>query len=248
MSDAFPPSSASAKPPSGKGPPRRPGHVADLAVVNYLDDPILEAAISRFVDHHRCHAVLLYGSRARGDHTAASDYDLIGIRRRRGTEQWAEILGGAYIDAFIFGESDLRKVDESHLHMSDARVVLDRRGFGSKLVRDLRAVARRKKKALSESESEARRVWLCKMLARARQGDVEGDYRRAWLQEALLLEYFDLRAIRFLGPKKAFQWLAMNDEPTYRLFVDVLRQPLDLDLLDRLVERVIARDRSAASP
>jgi len=36
---------------------------------------------------HGCHAVILYGSRARGDETSDSDYDLAGFRSARRSAQ-----------------------------------------------------------------------------------------------------------------------------------------------------------------
>ena len=44
-------------------------------------DPHLTRFIREMNTAHRCHTVILYGSRARGDATAASDYDPIGFRK-----------------------------------------------------------------------------------------------------------------------------------------------------------------------
>src|SRR4051794_38471595 len=62
-------------------------------------------------------------------------------------------------------------------------------------------------KKLPADEIEARKTWARKMLARARQGDTEGDYRRSWLLMALLEDYFVIRGDWYHGPKKALRWL-----------------------------------------
>jgi uncharacterized protein len=44
-----------------------------------IDDPRLEEAVGRLVDALRPRAIILFGSRARGEHRPESDYDLLVI-------------------------------------------------------------------------------------------------------------------------------------------------------------------------
>jgi predicted nucleotidyltransferase len=201
-------------------------------------DSLLNDVVNELISKHKCHAVLLYGSHARGDATEHSDYDLMGVRKSGRKFRIARKQDGTYIDIFVFPESDLKKVDESFLYMHGAKVVFDKNGFGAAFIRKLGATKKKKYKPLSENEIEVRRVWLHKMYERTLVSDIEGNYRRSWLHEALLIEYFNLRKKRYLGSKQSFGWLKKNDPTTYRLFEKTLASPLESGSLKKLVDRV----------
>lgn len=202
------------------------------------DDPFLHHAVNELLQKYRCHTVLLYGSHARGDATEKSDYDLMGIRKSGKKFRLAEKRKGAYLDLFIFPEKDLKKVGEEHLYMKEAKVLFETGNFGSQFLRKLKAVAKKPITALPPDEIQTRRVWAHKMFERITVGDIEGNYRRSWLHEALLSDYFEIRKKRFSGSKESFAWLKKNDLTTYKLFENVLKKPTDLKLLKKLVERV----------
>ena len=56
------------------------------------------------------------------------------------------------------------------------------------------------------------------MLARMERADPEGNYRRIWLLQALLEDYFHRRGLWFEGPKKALRWLEASDAPAYNAY------------------------------
>ena len=185
---------------------------------------------------HRCHAVLLYGSRARGDATKHSDYDIMGVRKSGQPYRLARKQDGFYVDGFIYPEKDLKKVAENFLHMNQARLLVDKNGFGAAFLKKLKVA--RKHKPSTPNDINVSKVWLHKMFERTLLNDIEGNYRRSWLHEALLTEYFNIRKKRYLGSKQSFAWLKQHDAPTYRLFDRVLARPLDHKILKKLVERV----------
>lgn len=76
------------------------------------------------------------------------------------------------------------------------------------------------------------------MLERTKLGDIEGLYRRSWLQEALLADYFNIRKLRYWGSKESFKWLLQNDKKTYQLLDKSLKNPADFKALKKLVEQV----------
>lgn len=201
-------------------------------------DLLLERVVNELIKKHKCHTVLLYGSRARGDATERSDYDLMGVRKGGSKFRIAERRDGSYLDVFVFPERDLKKVTEDHLYMKEAKVLIEKHEFGSQFVKKLKVVAKKPVQPLPPDEIQARRVWAHKMLERIAGGDIEANYRRSWLHEALLSDYFALRKMRYSGSKESFSWIKKNDLATYKLFERVLNKPSDLKLLKTLVERV----------
>lgn len=201
-------------------------------------DPFLEAAVNELIQKYKCHTVVLYGSRARGDETPKSDYDLMGVRKSGKKFRFAEKRDGKYLDVFIYLEKDLKKVDESHLYMKHAIVLFERNNYGTQFLKKLGQALKKKYKPLPADELQTKKVWAYKMLERIEVGDIEAKYRRSWLHEALLYDYFYLRKERFWGSKQSFDWLKKNDSDTYTLFGQVLDNPQDLKVLRQLVDRV----------
>jgi uncharacterized protein len=64
------------------------------------NDPILTAVVDELCNQQNCHTVILYGSRAKGTHTANSDYDILAVREIGETTRDARLWNGAYLDIF----------------------------------------------------------------------------------------------------------------------------------------------------
>ncbi|PIU00115.1 MAG: hypothetical protein COT74_07120 [Bdellovibrionales bacterium CG10_big_fil_rev_8_21_14_0_10_45_34] len=205
------------------------------------EDPILDKIIEELVCEHSCHTVILYGSRARGDSAATSDYDVIGIIRFGHKYRIARKYNGFYIDAFVYPEKFLGKTGEEFLHLKDGKVVYEKTRYGSRLLKSINTASKKEYVPLPKDEIAARRVWLHKMYERSLIGDMEGSYRRIWLQSALLYEYFHLRKKRYSGCKLSLEWLKKNDSSTHKLFAKLLTEPSNQKALKRLVERVSQR-------
>lgn len=210
-------------------------------------DPFLKTAVEELIAKYKCHTVILYGSHARGDATEKSDYDLMGVRKSGKKFRLSEKRAGKYLDIFVFSEKDLKVIDEEHLYMKEAKVLFEKGTFGSQILRKIKTVAKKRFQPLPVDEIQTRRVWAHKMLERISVGDIEANYRRSWLHEALLSDYFSLRKKRFNGSKESFAWLKQNDTVTYKLFESVLEKPTDLKLLKKLVERVTGLKANAVS-
>jgi hypothetical protein len=162
----------------------------------------------------------------------------MGVKKIGKKYRVAEKRNGFYLDIFIYPEKELRKVGEEYFYMEGAKVLYEKEKFGTAFLKKLKTATRKKYKPLPPDEIQVRRIWLHKMFDRIAQGDIEGNYRRSWLQEALLFEYFNIRKERYWGSKKSFDWLKANDPKIYRLFEQVLKNPLKLNLLKKLVEQV----------
>ncbi len=201
-------------------------------------DAILAEAVNELIRLHNCHTVVLYGSRAQGRETPKSDYDLLGIRTSGKKFRYARKKKGFFIDAFVFPERDLRRINESHVYMKDGRVLYGTDKYGERLIKRINAAAKKPYKPLPPDELQVRKVWAYKMLERIEVNDIEAKYRRSWLHESLLCDYFNLRKKRYCGSKQSFEWLKANDRKTYNLFAKVLNQPNNLKVLRLLVGRV----------
>lgn len=173
--------------------------------MNDINDSTLNAIVRTLKNKYRCHTVLLYGSRARGQTTSTSDYDVIGVRRRGEKTRIAKKQNGHYWDVFVYSEKGLLK-----------------KPFKRHPLYEVRAI----------------RAWAQKELDRCRAGDIQGLYRRAEFQNALIDHYFFIRQKRFWGPKEGFAWIKENDPSAFKLIYRSLKYPQNLSFLKAAALRV----------
>ena len=203
-----------------------------------MNDPVLSAIVDHLRAKYRCHTVILYGSRARGEETATSDYDVAGIRARGAKTRQAGKVDGAYWDLFVYSEKDLKKFGDHQWAWKNARVLWEEGDYGRRLLARLEKFLETPFQPAPKFEIEATRAWSLKQLERCQLGDVHGFYRRAELQVAALADYFQIRKKRYPGPKAALQWLESGDPETHGLFARVYQEPTDLAALRSLIQRV----------
>lgn len=196
-----------------------------------MDHPLLDAFVAELQRDHGCHTVVLYGSRARGDWTAASDYDLLGVRDDGPTYRVARQEPGGYLDGFVYGAPDLAEPGEDRLYMRGGRVLVQRDGWGDRFLAALDVVWSRPPAPWAADDREASRVWAAKTLARVARGDVEADYRRVMLLHDTLGDWFRARGKRFEGPKAALAWLAAHEPAAFALVAAALKPGAPPDAL-----------------
>src|SRR5262245_54783576 len=127
---------------------------------------------------HSCHTVILYGSRARGEASETSDIDLLCVRRDGPDVRDARIVDGVYVDAFVYSESTLEKLDAGLLRVLGGRVLREEAGFGTTLIAKLQALHERGPEPLTDDARNAIVLWSGKMLERFREQDgLEANYR-----------------------------------------------------------------------
>jgi predicted nucleotidyltransferase len=92
---------------------------------------------------HGCHAVILYGLRARGDFQPTSDWDVAGIREASAPAplRIARVFHGAWLDAFVYAEAAFTVIDPELLRFLPARILVDERGFAKTLIERIDALA-----------------------------------------------------------------------------------------------------------
>ena len=204
-------------------------------------DVVLNLIADELKSKYHCHTVILYGSRARGDYTSTSDYDVAGISSSGEKKRIARFdeKHNVYHDIFIYPEGDFLSLKDEHLNMADGVVIIDHNDFGKNLILKLKLMLQ-EPELISNDEIQMRKVWYKKMLARASVGDLEGRYRHIWSAFMIIEDYFAFKGLRYQGPKKAFQYLEENDQETLLLFKDVLFNTNDLNALDKLITRIVA--------
>jgi hypothetical protein len=202
-------------------------------------DPLIDQIVDELRTKYGCHTVILYGSRAHGDQRPNSDYDLLGIRAGGGRLRDARRWNGAYLDLLIYPEHLVARPDETMLQWLGGVVLHQKDHLGDTLLARLDVIFRAGPAPLPEDERETRRVWVGKMLDRAREGGIEANYHRVWLLTSLLEDYFQLRDQWYLGPKKSFLWLKEHDLATYTAFDLALQPTATFEQIAMLIARVI---------
>jgi predicted nucleotidyltransferase len=205
------------------------------------EEQALAEIIQTLTADHGCHAVILYGSRARGDFQPTSDWDVAGICEAGATasRRVARAFHGAWLDAFVYTEAAFAVIDPELLRFLPARILLDQRGFAKTLIERVTALDREGPPPLPEGEDEMVRVWYAKMLGRIARGDLESKYRRVELLFQALENYFKLRGLWYRGPKAGLPWLAGHDQETHATFARALDPHASLEDLRALVQRIL---------
>jgi predicted nucleotidyltransferase len=205
------------------------------------EEQALAEIVQTLTIDHGCHAVILYGSRARGDFQPTSDWDVAVICEAGGIAplRVARAFQGAWLDAFVYAEAAFAVVDPELLRFLPARILVDERGFAKTLLERIVTLDQQGPPPLPEGEDELVRVWYAKMLERIGRGDLESKYRRAELLFQALDNYFTLRRLWYRGPKAGLPWLARHDPETHAAFARALEPDVSLDDLRALVQRVL---------
>jgi uncharacterized protein len=202
--------------------------------------PLADIVQTLTVDYG-CHAVILYGSRARGDFQPTSDWDVAGIRETGATAplRVARAFHGAWLDAFVYAEAAFEVIDPDLLRFLPARILVDERGFAKKLIERVEALDQKGPPPLPDGEDEMVRAWYAKMLGRIAGGDLESKYRRVELLFQGLENYFELRGLWYRGAKAALPWLAKHDPEMHAAFARALEPHATLEDLRALVQRIL---------
>lgn len=214
-------------------------------------DQILVLIVKELQEMHGCHTVILYGSRARGDATDASDYDVLGVRESGDMFRDAKLWNGVYLDTFVYPEKDLLEPNHGMLDMRLGKILIQQNDFATQFFARLEMIYQAGPKKLRADEIQAIRTWHEKALARIRIGGIQGNLRRAELVPALLEHFFTTRGEWYRGPKASFQCLKENDAELYQAFETALEPNASLAVLEKLVSLIDARisreSKSAAS-
>jgi hypothetical protein len=196
---------------------------------------LLTRLCAELVRVHQAHTILLYGSRANGTEGPHSDYDIAGFAPVTRIHRDTRVIDGEYLDVFVYPETALEAPADEHLKLRGAVVLAQRDETATRFLAALEALHQRGPRPLPPDELAVLRSWAWKMNARLKRGDLEGNYRRAWLLTALLEDYFHLRGHWFEGPKRSFLWLAEHDPAAHAAFERALAPGAPASAIEALV-------------
>ena len=202
-------------------------------------DDILNLACEELKEKYKPHTIILYGSYARNEANESSDIDIACFYDGTSEYKDARVFHNTYLDAWVYPTSFLDSIPEESLRFGDGIVLYDERGLGSKYISQVKQKLAKGKSAISENELAHLQEWVKKMLARANDEDIDGNYRRIWLQHELLTIYFEVRGLWFLGPKKSFSYLKSHDNPVFELFSKAYKEPTNMVALEALAKKVV---------
>jgi uncharacterized protein len=208
----------------------------------------LEAVAAEVVRRHGAHTVILYGSQARGDANEHSDVDLVAIRKEGAPDRDVDPWRGWRIDLHLYAEADILRVAvERAAGLLDARVLVERDGWGRRVLDAAHRRLAEPPPAESDGEHEALWAWGDKMRLRVRQADPT----LAALQRSVLLAgapevWCRVRRRWYCGPKAALAMLSVEEPATLATFRAALAPGASVEGLDRLLDALFPREARPA--
>ena len=187
----------------------------------------------------KCHTLILYGSRARGDFNNESDYDLMALHDGDKLTREAREYKSKYLDIWYYPTAKAQESTQQLLQIKDGIVLFEKDQIGTKLLSDVKDKFAKGPSALEDWDFELRVTWIKKNQSRIKNQDLEAHYRRHWLLVDVLESYFSLRQKWYLGSKLSLNWLKENDTAVYRKFEKALHPEASLADIDELCKNVI---------
>jgi predicted nucleotidyltransferase len=216
-------------------------HLATPSATTIMDD-LFSSIVIDLQTKYNPETIILYGSRARGDHTLSSDIDVVCFVEGAVDDAIAiadaRDFEGFYLDAWVYSSDAMSAATDELLRVADGYCLYDSEGRGDAFLTQLRQRIEQGPTQLSTAEIQHTRQWVDKMLERSRSSDIESLHRRYWLAVDLLQIYFDLRGQWYFGPKKSLAWLREHDAIGYQLFSELYEHGIRFDDLSKASQYV----------
>ncbi len=173
----------------------------------------MQHILEHLVQTYRPLALICYGSFARGDNDADSDFDALLITDGGERAHDTSIVHSTQLDVFLYPAQELSALDAGeYAQIYDSLLVLDTDGIGADFMRKAAAYWDAQPKKTREEVADEL-IWLRKMAVRAQRGDTEGYFRLHWLLVDSLEIACDALGQTYFGPKKSLKWL-QSHHPT----------------------------------
>ena len=169
-------------------------------------------------------AIIAYGSFADGSANANSDFDALVIAGREKKHD-TSVVDGIVLDVFVYPLETFRSAydPEEFLQVWDGKIILDKNGVADRLQKQvLDYMEKLPRKSSDELQDEI--DWCEKMVSRAMREDPEGYYRWHWVLFESLEIYFDVKGLRYYGPKKALRFMKQADAEGFRIYSKALKE------------------------
>ena len=198
-----------------------------------MDNLLAQKLIEIVTAHVNPLAIILYGSYAKAQFGALSDYDLaVIIDDAREDFKHDEIVNdqGLLIDMVTIPLQCVQNFI-THTRYEDklkfkqfyrGKALMDKNRIGEKLLAKVNDIIQQGPKILSAQEKKSYIQWINKRSIRASSDELVYRYRRVELITKLLESYFELRDLWFLGVKSSFEYLEQHDPKVYYAFESVL--------------------------
>ena len=196
-------------------------------------------------------AVLLFGSRARGEETESSDIDAVAFVEGPVPSRWSEGVrcstsaGDLDLDvrsiALVHDERSL----EERFYWHPARLLWDRDGLAAPWLERLAERVKSGPSPLPPEEWGRREAWFTRMLRRIASHGHDlplASYQRAWLLTELLQSVLPRRGHWTRGARATLDWIRDHEPDHYRLWVQALGDgPIPHEVLKELVETALEK-------
>lgn len=139
---------------------------------------------------------------------------------------------------YIYPEAVIKDIDLTLIRIKDGIVIYQKKQLGDQLLKKVGKIFKKGPPKIARTEKKIIIPWAHKMLNRAKEKDMEGDFRRHWLLYDLLIAYFQLRDLWYLGPKESFQWLKENDLAAYKAFQRALKPQANFSDIKKLINKI----------
>ncbi len=199
------------------------------------EELIHEQIIEEISSKYDCHTIILYGSRARGDASEASDYDILAIRDAGPSLRDARLWQGVYLDIFVHSKSVIDQPPAEMLEMRHGKILREKEDTAKIFFSKLEEIYQAGPKKLPPDEIKAIVTWHVKAIDRIRLGGMQGLFRRSELLPALLEHYFTTRGHWYRGPKASFHWLEKNRPDLFEAFQNALNPSAANSTVEKLV-------------
>lgn len=181
--------------------------------------------------------VLLYGSYAVNLHTTNSDMDLIVFTNiNKATHETAE-FNLHLLDAWVYDKDSINSID-NYLHIYPFITLRDdfliARELEKRIVEHRRLIAVKP----TDYEKTQLRLWLNKMLQRAREDDIIGQYRYNTLLNDFPELYCRFKGLYYDGPIKTIRIMQENDPSLFDIYSQLLLTPKNCQLLSSLYAKL----------
>jgi|GEM_PF-601105 len=215
-----------------------------------LTDPLLPEIVQHIREKYAASAVILHGSRARGEASEKSDYDIIGVLKSGEPQEYLEDFKGARLDIALYPQK-IDKEDAEDLPIAffweEAAILHQRHHEGEQFIKDIKKAFFIKKNDCFQTRKDRVRSLIIN-LDRSQENEIREHFYRHRFLTLSLVEYFPIRNLVYKGPRKSLGWLKKNDPLTYKAVSKAMAPQASIEDLHALLKQVAGSELDTKTP